>query len=466
MPGVTDSLAGMIPELILAGSGLLLLLADLPRRRGIDFCAGAGMLAAVLALAAATGWPGSGSVFHGQIRLDGLAHAGRILVMGTLLLTLLVSPAYVRAFPVGAAEYSALLLFAGAALCGVASSGNWLVLFIFLELAAICFAALLGGRRDARPAGEAALKYFILSAFASAFLLYGIAVNFLVTGSFSIAPPGNSGTGGFLALYLILAGLAFKCALVPFHMWAPDAYQGGPTPVVGFLASASKAAGFLVLARIFLAQGPVKEATWVLWAGCALSMAVGTVLALTQRNTKRMLAYSGIAHAGYLATALVAGTPAAFEALLFYLPVYALMTFGAFAVLASLEAAGVNPDLTGLSGLGRRTPVGAAALAVFMVSLIGLPPSAGFLAKFILFREVFFSGHPWLVLLGLGLSVVSVGFYLRLLVPVFMETPVSREDPVKLPAAGLWAAALLAVAILILGLVPGPILDFAHLAGR
>ncbi len=466
-PNVMLSLRGIAPELILVIGAVLLLMWDLFFRRTERFCLRWGIVAALAALyviVVVSPVPG-GSAFSGQLSLDGITLAARVLTLGMLILTLLISRPYLAAHSAPPAEYTCLLLFASAGLIGVAASKNWIVLFIFLETVAVSMATLLGSQRKVPAAREASLKYFILSAFASGFLLYGIALMFYATGTFAIGLPLRWGPVEQLALFLVLAGLAFKCALVPFHMWAPDVYQGGPTPVVAFLASASKAIGFLVLARVFLEGGAV-TATFVkpaLWVVAALSMVVGTVLALAQTNVKRMLAYSGIAHAGYILIAYVAAGPGALGAVLSYIMVYALMTFGAFTVLAVVESAGVPPDVKGLTGLGRRAPGLALALAVFMVSLTGLPPTAGFIAKFVVFQEVLQAGHLWLVLIAVAMSVVSVGFYLRLLVPVFMSGSEGELERLRPAPEGAMVAIFLAVALLVIGILPQTLLAFGSL---
>lgn len=467
MTTIGSSLWALCPELILVGGGILVLLADLGTRRSARACLTAGAVVALASLYAV--WlthPTTEMPFGGQMTLDVLTQTGRLIVLGCLVMTLLVSQPYLASVALPPAEYTALLLFAAAGLSGVAASRHWLVLFIFLEISAIAFASLLGSRSDQHVAREASLKYFVLSAFASAFLLYGIALLWYSTGSFALGVPQSWGNLDRLALCCITVGLAFKCALVPFHMWAPDVYAGGPTPVVGFMAAASKTVGFLVLVRVLLEGGAVAApgARFALWAVAAISIVTGTMLALTQQDVKRMLAYSGIAHAGYVATAFVAGGPDATGAVVAYLLVYAVMTTGAFAVLTAAESAGLPPTLAGLTGFARRAPLAAGALAVFMMSLTGLPPTAGFFAKFLVFRGVLQEGYLWLVLLAVLMSVVSVGFYLRLLVPVFMQ-PLPKDAPAAEPLApeGVLVAVVLAAVLLLAGILPNALLTFGGL---
>ncbi len=471
------SLGAILPELVLAGGAMLLLAADLVRRRGDRGPIWWGVTVALVALGALARTPGApdGLVFGGQLSADGLAAAARLLVLVLLLLTFLISLPFGASRPAGVvAEYVVLLLFAAAGLSGLAASRHWVVLFIFLEMASIAFATLLGARRDDRAAREAALKYFLLSAFSTAFLVYGLALLWRSGGSFVFGSPQGWGPSDRLALCLIGTGLAFKCALAPFHMWAPDVYEGGPTPVVGFMAAASKSVGFFVLARVVLegGAGTLPGARAALAVIAALSMVTGTLLALPQRNLKRMLAYSGVAHAGYVATAFSVGGPEAMGPVLAYLLAYALMSFGAFAVIAAAEGAGLAPTVDGFRGLARRAPGLALMLAVFMVSLTGLPPTAGFFAKFLVFRLVLENGGIWLVLLAVAMSVVSVGFYLRLLVPVYMEGrtdahghEIPAPEPLAISPEGWVAILFLAILILGLGLHPQPLLAFGGLTG-
>ncbi len=463
---VGGSLHALAPELILAGGATLLLLLDLIKPATARTWLLFAVAVTIAALRSVSG-DADPLPFGGRLSLDGVAFGARVLVLAAAAAALLVSIPHVAARPQPTAEYPALILFAAAGLSGMAAARHWIVLFIFLEMASLSFAALLGARREDPKAREAALKYFLLGAFASAFLLYGIAWRFTTTGSLLIGAGGAWEASDALALALIGAGLAFKCALVPFHMWAPDVYQGGPAPVIGFMASASKAVGFLVLGRVLLGAGALAvpgAATTLAWIAGA-SIVTGTFLALVQRDVKRMLAYSGIAHAGYAALALLGGTPGGPAALLTYLAVYAVMTTGAFAALSALEAAGGTADLEGVTGLGKRAPGLALALAVCLVSLTGLPPTAGFIGKFAVFREALAAGWTKLVLLAVVMSVVSVGFYLRLLVPMYFEKTEDDAPRWTLAPEGLLVAALLAVLLLAGGLLPARLLAFGALAG-
>ncbi len=463
---VGASLRALAPELILAGGATLILLLDLIRAAKPRTWL---LVATVIVLAALRSVSGDAESlpFGGRLSLDGVAFGARILVLAAAAVALLVSIPHVAARPQPGAEYAALLLFAAAGLSGMAASRHWIVLFVFLEMASLSFAALLGARREDALAREASLKYFLLGAFASAFLLYGIAWRFTTTGSLLIGAGGPWEGGDALALALIGAGLAFKCALVPFHMWAPDVYQGGPAPVIGFMASASKAVGFLVLGRVLQGAGALAvpgASTALAWIA-GLSIVTGTLLALVQQNVKRMLAYSGIAHAGYAALALLGGGPGGPAALLTYLSVYAVMTTGAFAAIAALEAAGGTADIPGVTGLGRRAPFLALSLAVCLVSLTGLPPTAGFIGKFVVFREALAAGWTNLVILAVVMSVVSVGFYLRLLVPMYMEKTDDDATGWTLAPEGLLVAGLLAILLLAGGILPARLLAFGALAG-
>jgi NADH-quinone oxidoreductase subunit N len=455
-----------MPELVLVLGGILLLAMGIlnppDARSSVRWGLGTGVLA--LGAMALNASPLEDS-FAGLLAFDGLSSAGRLLVLGSLLASLLLSYPWLEKAGMQNAEYVSLLMLAAAALMGVCSSSSWIALLVFLETASIAFAAILGMRRSDSAGREAAVKYFILSAFASAFLVFGAAVLYAQVHGFSLAAPVMWDSTAVAGTLFIVAGLSFKCSLVPFHAWAPDTYEGGPTPLVAFIASASKVAGFTALARFFIAggAGAFQGGGAVLWVLAVLSMLLGTVFALTQTNLKRMLAYSGISQAGYLVVAFMGVGETRMETVLVYLAVYTAMTLGAFAVVSALEDEGGTADTGSLAGWGMRRPVMAGALAVIMVSLTGLPPTAGFFAKFLAFREALSAGFLWLVLAAVLSSVISVGFYLRLLVPAFMEKGEDRT-PVSPVAPGAAAIAVAtAVFLLAAGLFPSLLFSLSSL---
>jgi NADH-quinone oxidoreductase subunit N len=368
-------------------------------------------------------------------------------------------------------EYFGLLLLAASGMMFVGSATHLITIFLSLEIFSIALYALAGLNHTDSRSGEAALKYLLLGGFASAFLLYGMALVFGATGSTSLAgiatavsAAAAAGTGTpmlLIGISLMLIGFAFKVAAVPFHMWTPDVYQGAPTSVTAFMSVGAKAAGFAALLRLLLVAFPGLVDIWV-WPVAVLAvltMTWGNLAALAQKNLKRMLAYSSIAHAGYVLVGAAAGGEGA-GGVLFYLLAYTLMNIGAFAVLIALErdaseVAGVS--LERVAGLFRRKPWLAAAMTIFMLSLSGIPPMAGFLGKFYVFGAAVRAGYMWLAIVGVVNSVISAYYYLRVIARMAMAEP--AEDVETLQCAGLRiGTALATVGTVALGLVPMPAL--------
>jgi NADH-quinone oxidoreductase subunit N len=338
-----------------------------------------------------------------------------------------------------------------------AAAVDLLVLYLGLELMTLCSYLLVGITRERSASNEASLKYFLLGSFASAVLLYGIALSYGATGATdftSIATAiaaGSNGQHGLLlaGVALVAVGLAFKIAAVPFHAWAPDAYQGASVPVAAFLAAGSKAAGLAAFGRVFLVAFAAERDIWsqILVALAALSMAGGSLLALSQVNMKRLLAYSSIAHAGYALLGLISGTPDGVSATMTYALIYAFMTLGAFGVVVGLGQRG--EELTGYHGLAATSPWTAAAMLLFLLSLTGIPPTAGFAAKFTVILSAVRSGHTILAVLAVACSVISAFFYLRVAVLMYMTEP-EGAFPMRLPA-GVSAVLVLAALVTLVG---------------
>jgi NADH-quinone oxidoreductase subunit N len=400
----------------------------------------------------------------------GLFVSAVLIVIG--LLTFAFSPATVEREGLPAGEYYALTLFALAAMMLMATAADLLLIFLALEALSLAVYVLTGLRRSSLTAMEASFKYFLLGGFSSAFFLYGIAFTYGVTGSTRIdriaslvAAQGVSPTPmQFLALGLLFVGFGFKVSAVPFQMWTPDAYEGAPPSVTGFMSTGVKAAAFAAFARVFLtAFGPFHGE----WVGIArivagATMILGTVVGLAQTNLKRMLAYSSIAHAGYLLVALVSANDVGAGAILFYLLAYAITNLGAFGVIAMLETAeGPNDSLRDYAGLWNEHPWLAALLTIFLLSLGGFPPTAGFIAKWYVFSAAVKAEQYGLAIVGVLTSVVSVFFYLRIVVMMYM-TP--AESPVRIPRVPRVAGAALIVSAALtvyLGVVPTQVLDWA-----
>jgi NADH-quinone oxidoreductase subunit N len=369
-------------------------------------------------------------------------------------------------------EYYSLMLFALAGMMLMATATDLLVIFLALEVLSIAVYVLTGIRRDSPTATEAALKYFLLGAFSSAFFLYGIAFTYGLTGSTRLDRVGQLVAAQamaatpmqMLAVSLLLVGFAFKVSAVPFHMWTPDAYEGAPPAVTGFMSTGVKAAAFAAFVRVFLAAFDPLRSTWggIVWAIAAATMIVGTVVGVSQSSVKRMLAYSSIAHGGYLLVALLSANDLGKSAVLFYLLTYAVTNMGAFGVISVLENVDrPNDQVRDYAGLWNDHPGLAALMTIFLLSLGGFPPLAGFVGKWYVFSAAVKAGYAGLAIIGVLTSVISVFFYLRIIVMMYMTT--TEESPRVPPIPRMAGLALVASAILVfyLGILPTRVLDWA-----
>ncbi len=417
---------------------------------------------------------GTASVIGDMVAVDGVALFTRFTVCLAGLVTVPLGYAYADDRRIHRGEYYPLLLFAATGMTLLAAAADLIMVFIAIEVLSLSLYILCGfARRDLRSQ-ESAFKYFLLGAFSSALLLYGVALAYGATGSTNIAEVGRAFAGldaprGLVvaSMALLLVGFAFKTALVPFHMWTPDVYQGAPTPVTGFMAAATKAAAFAAFVRVFVGALAPLQWSWapVFWIIAVVTMMAGAILAVVQTDLKRMLAYSSIAHAGYVLIGLLAVSRDGVSGLLFYLLVYTFMSLGSFGVLAALERRGRKAmALDDLRGLGRRSPLPAGMLALFLLSLAGIPGTAGFMAKFAVFRAGVEAGQTSLVVVAVVSSIIAAFFYIRVIVAMFMD-----DEPAALAAlppvattsgisAGLSASAAVVV---ILGIVPGILVDLA-----
>ncbi|MEE8369106.1 MAG: NADH-quinone oxidoreductase subunit N, partial [Thermoanaerobaculia bacterium] len=433
---VLSDLALVVPELILVGMALALILLARRIRRGP--VAVVGTVLAALAAALASGWvlPASPETgFGGMITQDGYSGFFKILIAAALALAALLSVRSVEEDEVPCGEYHALLLLASTGMMLAVSTVDLLTLYLGLELMTLCSYILVGITVERPTANEAAIKYLLVASFASALLLYGISLIYGLTGGTDFATVASSLSEQSLAgspllvvaILLVVGGLAFKIAAVPFHSWAPDAYQGASAPVAAFLAAASKAAGLAALGRVTLvAFGSAAQLLSLLLAGlAALSIVVGSITLVAQTDMKRLLAYSSIAHAGYALLGLIAGTPAGISATMTYAFFYVFMTLGAFGVVIALGKRGETMD--GYRGLAAQRPVAAAFLLLFLMSLTGLPPTAGFVAKFVVILSAVRAGHLALAVLAVACSVVSAFVYMRIAVYMFMREPSEAE---------------------------------------
>jgi len=470
-----DGLA-LLPEILLVvwASALLLLNLFIPEERkgwvAVLAALGLGVaLAAALALSTR-----AYSAFSGMVVVDGFAVFLEVLLAASGIVALALAHDYLQRLGLEQrGEYSVLLLFTVAGMMIIVQAADFIIIFLALELLSIPLYVLAGMARRRADSEEAALKYFLLGAFAAGFLVYGVALIYGATATTSFAEVVAVVKAGEVAMplfvagaALVLVGLAFKVAAVPFHMWTPDVYQGAPSSVTGFMAVGAKVAGFAVLLRLFAFVFPALAVRFVpvLWTLAVLTMVVGNFAALAQRNIKRMLAYSSIAHAGYILLALV---PFAWSGVmrhavaagLFYLVAYAVANFGAWAVVVALEKAeGKGLDLEDYAGLARKYPALSVAMAVFMFSFAGMPPTVGFVGKFYLFRTAIEAGFVDLAVIGVLTSLVSVYYYLRVVVYMFMRSgePEARQEPWL---ALTWGG--MAVAVLVLGLFAAPVFRWA-----
>jgi NADH-quinone oxidoreductase subunit N len=470
---MTSSLNAIVPMACVTAAGIAAMVAEAFRDRGERMpIAGLGIVGLIGAAAATLLlWNHNASSF-GVVVADnfGLFVTGILIVVGILAVAISGPTIERQRLPGG--EYYALMLFSIAGMMLMATASDLLLIFLALEVLSLAVYVLTGIRRDSPIATEAALKYFLLGAFSSAFFLYGIAFTYGLTGSTRLDRIGSLLAAQslsptpmqYLAVGLLFVGFAFKVSAVPFHMWTPDAYEGAPPAVTGFMSTGVKAAAFAAFARVFLSAFEPMRADWgaVLWVVAAATMIVGTVVGVVQSNVKRMLAYSSIAHGGYLLLALLAANDVGKGAILFYLLTYAITNLGAFGVIAALETDGRANDLvTDYAGLGSERPGLALLMTIFLLSLGGFPPMAGFIAKWYVFTAAVKAGYSGLAILGVLSSVVSVFFYLRIVVMMYM-TP--TEAPVRFPAVPkAVGAALIASAILIfyLGILPTRVLDWA-----
>ena len=459
----------IVPELILVGMALALLLAA-RRIRKAAVAVGATVLAA-LAAALASIWVlslGTQTGFGGMITLDGYSQFFKILIAATLALVALLSVSSVEREKVPHGEYHALLLLASTGMMLTVSASDLLPLYLGLELMTLCSYILVGIRVENPTSNEAAIKYFLLASFASALMIYGISLTYGVTGTTDfagIAAALSQGSPGIkllplVAIVLLAGGLAFKIAAVPFHAWAPDAYQGSSVPVASFLAAGSKAVGLAALGRVCLtAFGSEAQVLSMVLAGlAALSIVVGSIIALSQTDMKRLLAYSSIAHTGYALLGLIAGTPAGASATMTYAFFYVFMTLGTFGVVIALGERGETLD--GYKGLAAQRPGMALLMLLFLMSLTGIPPTAGFAAKFVVILSAVGAGHIPLAVLAVACSVVSAFFYMRVAVYMYMMEP-QEPAPSRLSAAVFAALAVAALVTLIGGISPGIVTPWA-----
>jgi len=461
----------ILPELVLIAGALIVLVADVLLPRGSRALPAIAVLALLATAASLVPFVGVRvEVAHGLIAVDGFGVFFKAVFIVAAIMTVLMSARYLEIEGASPGEYYFLILCATLGMMIMAGGIDLITLFIGLETMAVSFYILVGFIKPNQRSNEAAVKYFLLGAFSLGVLLYGMSIMYGLSGTTNLRVMAAAFTGQehdprlVLAVILVVAGMGFKIAAVPFHMWAPDVYEGAPTPITAFLSVGSKAASFAMLLRIFLEGLPSMSADWRLLFEVLsiVTMTVGNLAALTQTNLKRMLAYSSIAHAGYLLIGVVAGTSRGVTAMLIYLFVYSFMQLGAFAVIIVMRRTDVMGDeLKDFSGLSFRHPFAAFAMLLFMLSLGGIPPTAGFMGKFWLFSAAIDSGYYWLAVIGVLNSAISLYYYLRLVVFMYLKKETSGSEPTASPALA-FTLALAVVATLALGVYPRMLFEVAE----
>jgi NADH-quinone oxidoreductase subunit N len=465
-------LVPVLPELILAGTGIVVLLAGAVLRRAepvaLVFVAMAGVVAAAAASIELWDRHGSLTVLGGSVAVDRFGVVVRLILFGVAAIGLLYGHHYFERSGEYRVEFPALLLFATTGMTLFAVSSDLIVAFLALEILSLSLYVLTGSSSRVGSV-EGAMKYFLLGAFSSAFFLFGVAFAYGATASTRFGDIANALAGqtgsqalALTALGLLSVGFAFKVSAVPFHMWTPDVYQGAPTAVTAFMSAGTKVAAFAALIRLFNVALQPLSWDWrpIVWALAAVSIVVGSVLAIAQRDIKRMLAYSSISHAGFVFLGLTSVGQVGISAALYYLIAYSVTVVGAFGVVMLVSSRGErHTDLASYEGLARRNPALAGLLTLFLLSLTGIPPTAGFVAKIEVFRSAMQAGYWGLVLLGVVASVVAAFFYLRVVVLMFMREP-QGEDETDPTVLSRFVVGVPAVLVLAFGVVPGLVIGF------
>lgn len=415
-----------------------------------------------------------GVTFSGMFVADAYGVFFKLVFLLSLILTILISGRYLDVQKSHQGEYYALLLFATIGMMLMASSSDLVMLYVGLELMALSTYILAGFIRQSLRSNEAALKYLLLGAFASAFLLFAISLTYGLTGSTNInviasyitANGLTSSPALIVALLMFVSAFSFKIAAVPFHMWAPDVYEGAPTSVTAFMSVGPKAAGFAVMGRVFLIAFASMKTEWtqVLIPVAVLTMAIGNIVALSQTNIKRMLAYSSIAHAGYALLGLIAGTETGVASMMNYMFIYAFMNIGAFAIVIMLCKEGARGEnISEYEGLSKTHPRSAFLMLIFMFSLTGIPPTAGFVGKFYLISAALEAGYQGLAIIAVIFSAISAYYYLRIVIYMYMREP-RTEAQIEISPSLRVALGLALAGVILMGIVPSSVLDVARMA--
>ncbi|BCB97017.1 NADH-quinone oxidoreductase subunit N [Dissulfurispira thermophila] len=452
-------LAPVTPEIIITISATVLLILELIFKNKAVLA----FVAVAVAASAMYVMPSSyGQTFGGMFVSDGYSTYFKLIFMINLILTILISLKYIQRQKAEYGEYYSLLLFATTGMMLMASAKDLIILYLGLELMALSTYILAGIKRHDIKSNEAAMKYFLLGAFSSALLLYGISLIYGMTTTtdiYKIAEHLKTTEVTItllLSMVLIVVAFSFKIAAAPFHMWAPDVYEGAPASITAFMSVGPKAAGFAVIGRVFYIAFQSIQADWtpILIGIAILTMAVGNILAIAQTNIKRMLAYSSIAHAGYMLIGIIPGTQESMSAMMVYMLIYAFMNIGAFAIVILLEK---GEEISDYEGLSKSHPLVAALMLIFMFSLTGIPPTAGFIGKFNLFMAAVKAGYTWLVVIAVIFSAISAYYYLRIVMNMYMKE--MKEEVAIAPSPSLGIAILITVLmIFVIGIMPSVVI--------
>ena len=474
-----SDLSLIAPHMVVTGTALIVLLVEAFRpgkgRSDATYLSILGLLVAALMTLRQFGAPAT-TGFSGMLIADGYAAFFNMVAYVVGILTLLVSDSYFRSEEYEHGEFHALMLMSLVGMMLMSGSNHLMLMFLALETMSISIYAMAGYMRT-KEGTESSFKYFLLGGASSAFMLYGIALLYASCGTtslsgmveyFSTLPSLGDSPMALAGIALVAAGFCFKIAAFPFHVWTPDVYQGAPTSVTAFMATGVKAAAFAAFFRIFVVAFPIASGAWTsaFWVLAVATMTMGNFAALAQRDVKRMLAYSSIAHAGYLLIGMVTATSEAGTGMLFYLISYVFMNIGAFGIVIMLGKKGEDrTTLEDYAGVGFKKPLLGAALTIFMFSMAGIPPTAGFIGKFLIFKAAVHEGYIWLAVLGVLNSAASVYYYLRVLVYMyFRESESESGDVIRTSPLSILAAAISVIAVLILGIVPGYLVQIAEAA--
>lgn len=468
----------ILPEMFLSVLAMVLLLINVfipgDRKSYLGYLSFIGIVAAGVLVGA--GWGGHIESFSGSVVLDNFATFFKMIFLLSAGLAVLISDQYMEREGCNHGELYPLILFTVVGMMLMASGTDLMTIFLGLEVMSVSLYVLAGFNRKNPKSNEAGLKYFLLGAFSTGFLLYGMALTYGATGTTRIAKIAvavgqmslpSSNIMLVAGMLLMLTGFAFKVAAAPFHMWTPDVYEGAPTPMTAFMSAGPKAAGFAAALRIFLVALPTLQVEWsqVIWILAVLTMTVGNITALRQDNIKRMLAYSSIAHAGYCLVGFAAGNATGTAGILFYMLSYTFMNIGAFAIIILVGKKGEsNGTVQDFAGFGVKHPVLAVAMSIFLFSLAGMPPTAGFIGKFYLFSGAIQNGYIWLAVIGVLNSAASVYYYLRVMVFMYMKDPTEEFDWVQVTVPMALCVVISVAGSLIPGIIPSLILQFAQQA--